>query len=439
MTNLFKIIITLLIWLVAIFSQKKSQAQPITLSECIKMALQNHPDVKNGDLQSLLAKTQMDQSKSNFLPEMNAGIYQAGNFGRSIDRFTNSYINQFYNSTWAGVNLNLPLFTSFRNRHLLSAAKYSYQAAQQVQTNAKLQATQTVIAAYINSLALYENISNAQKQLLTDSIQYARLIIRRNAGLTTKTEEMQLLNQQKADELALVDAKLNYEMSISELSTAINKVLPSNTQLAGLEVDNSMEFYNSQGLNQDLPQLIELKWRRQGLIEGIKATKSLSYPTVYLSANYGTFYASSNADRNFSEQLNDTRNGSISISLNIPILRNLQTKPQVQEMKIRETVLQNDLEKLTLQLSQSLTQAKSKYQHIKSKHKLAIELLALSEQNMLLIQEQMDAGTAMMVDFLLAQNNHSKAQSTLTQTKYQLIGQELLIKYFTTAKFDISD
>jgi outer membrane protein len=439
MTKMPKLFFSSLLWLALFFNINEVSSQQITLSECVQVALQNHPDVKNGYLQTGLAKVRIDQAKSNFMPEMSAGIYQAGNFGRSIDRFTNSYINQFYNSTWAGVNLNIPLFTSFRNSHLLSSARSTYLATEQAQANAKMQTTQTVIAAYLNSLTQYESINNALKQLKNDSIQYHRLTVRKSVGLTTKTEELQLLNQQKADELALVDAQLNYELSIVELSTAINRPLPKSTQLTGIEVDKTMGMYINQPLNMDLPQLAASKWRRQALDENIKATKALAYPTIGLSANYGTFYASSNPDRNFSEQLNDTRNGSISVSLSIPILRSLQTRPQVQELKLSQLILQNDLDKMTLQLNQALSQAKTRYQHIQSKHLVASELLLLSEQNMQLIQEQLEAGTAMMVDFLLAQNNLNKAQSALTQTKYQLIGQELLIKYFTTSKFEIGE
>ena len=239
------------------------------------------------------------------MPELSASIFQSGNFGRSIDRFTNAYIDQFYNSTWAGVRLNVPIFTSFRNTHLLSSAKTTFSASESAQENARNMISQSVLAAYINGLAQQENIKNAEKQLSNDSIQYQRLMTRKDAGLITKTEEIQLLNQMKADELVLLDAQLNYEIAIAELSRLLNTELPLTTILYPLEPEVNVQIPNNPLLSEQLPQFADAKWRLQSTRDNIKATKALSYPNISLIADYGTFYASSNPERSFVQQLND--------------------------------------------------------------------------------------------------------------------------------------
>lgn len=431
------VLIKIILILGLIFAKREVSCQQISLIECVNLAIENHPDVKEGYLQTGVVNAQIDQAKSNFLPEISASIFQSGNFGRSIDRFTNSYIDQFYNTTWAGVGVNMPVFTSVRNIHLLSASKSAFKAAEQAQESIKQATTQAVILAFINALALQENISNATKLLKNDSIQLSRLTIRKEAGLVTKTEEIQLLNQVKSDELMLLDATLNFDLAMMELSRVINKDLPTTLRLQPLQMDLTNESVIVPSISPTLPQFSEAKWRLQNIRDNIRATKALSFPTIRLSADYGTFYASSNPERTFVQQLNDTRNGSISLGLNIPIMRGLQNQPRIQEMKISEMIVQNDLERTTLQLTQELKIAISRYQNLKQRYQAANSLYTLANENMQLIQEQVNAGTALMVDFLLAQNNMERALNTLTQTKYQLIHQKMLVSFYTTGKFDL--
>jgi outer membrane protein len=438
-SKLITYLVKIIIFLALLFTKKDVTAQQITLKECVSKAIENHPDVKASYLQTGLSQAGIDQAKSNFLPQLGASIFQSGNFGRSIDRFTNAYIDQFYNSTWAGVRMNMPLFTSFRNSNLLSSAKASFSASESAQENAKNTITQQVLAAYINGLAQQENIKNAEKQLSNDSIQYLRLMTRKGAGLITKTEEIQLLNQLKADELVLLDAQLNYEIAIAELSRLLNAELSLTTELSPLEPATNANIPVKSAINEQLPQFTEANWRLKSIRDNIRATKALSYPRIELSGDYGTFYASSNPERSFSQQLNDTRNGSISIGLNIPLLRGLQNRPQIQEQKVREIMIQNDLDRTRLQLNQDLKLATTRYQNLKQRFETANSLYLLSEENMNLIQDQVNAGTATMVDFLLAQTNMERALNSRTNAKYQLIHQEKLLQFYTTGKFDFGE
>lgn len=438
-SKLITYLVKIIIFLALLFTKKDVTAQQITLKECVSKAIENHPDVKASYLQTGLSQAGIDQAKSNFLPQLGASIFQSGNFGRSIDRFTNAYIDQFYNSTWAGVRMNMPLFTSFRNSNLLSSAKASFSASESAQENAKNTITQQVLAAYINGLAQQENIKNAEKQLSNDSIQYLRLMTRKDAGLITKTEEIQLLNQLKADELVFLDAQLNYEIAIAELSRLLNAELSLTTELSPLEPATSANIPVKSAINEQLPQFTEANWRLKSIRDNIRATKALSYPSIELSGDYGTFYASSNPERSFSQQLNDTRNGSISIGLNIPLLRGLQNRPQIQEQKVREIMIQNDLDRTRLQLNQDLKLATTRYQNLKQRFETANSLYLLSEENMNLIQYQVNAGTATMVDFLLAQTNMERALNSRTNAKYQLIHQEKLLQFYTTGKFDFGE
>ena len=81
--------------------------------------------------------------------------------------------------------------------------------------------------------------------------------------------------------------------------------------------------------------------------------------------------------------------------------------------------------------------ANTRFKTYKKRYENARYLLDLAKENILLITEQLTAGTVTMVDFLLAQNNMEKAAAALTNSKYQLILQEKILKFYSQGKYDL--
>ena len=65
-----------------------------SLDECISIALENNLDLKSASLRANSAKVNHQQSKANMLPSINGNFNLGVNDGRSIDPFTNDFINQ---------------------------------------------------------------------------------------------------------------------------------------------------------------------------------------------------------------------------------------------------------------------------------------------------------------------------------------------------------
>ena len=77
------------------------------------------------------------------------------------------------------------------------------------------------------------------------------------------------------------------------------------------------------------------------------------------------------------------RNGSISLGLNIPILRGLQNRPQVQELKVRQMALQNTMDKTQLGIRQEIDIANTRFKTYKKRYENARYLLDLAKENIL--------------------------------------------------------
>ena len=111
------IIIVLMSW--AGFAQNETN-KSYTLDECIAVALEHNLDLKSTNLQANSAKVNYQQSKANLLPSLNGNFSLGVNDGRSIDPFTNAYINQELTFSNLGLSLDMTIFNGFR---LLNSAK----------------------------------------------------------------------------------------------------------------------------------------------------------------------------------------------------------------------------------------------------------------------------------------------------------------------------
>ena len=87
----------------------KVQSQQVyTLQQCIDSALANNIPVKQAGLRAEEAQVNWKQARMNLLPDLNASISHGVNSGRSIDPFTNTYVNQAINYATYGLGSPCP-------------------------------------------------------------------------------------------------------------------------------------------------------------------------------------------------------------------------------------------------------------------------------------------------------------------------------------------
>ena len=90
-------------------------AQPhFTLQQCIDTALANNLTVRQNALLADAAEVNMKQARANLLPDLNANLDHGINTGRSIDPFTNQYVNQSINYASYGASSGVVVFNGLK-------------------------------------------------------------------------------------------------------------------------------------------------------------------------------------------------------------------------------------------------------------------------------------------------------------------------------------
>ncbi|MBP7513615.1 MAG: TolC family protein, partial [Flavobacteriales bacterium] len=97
--------------------------QKWTLQQCLQRAEEKNLTVRNAELSADLADRVHDQAFWSFLPNLNAGGTHGYNYGRVIDRFTNTFATDRVrtNNFWLSSNLTLYQGGQLRNTHKQAA------------------------------------------------------------------------------------------------------------------------------------------------------------------------------------------------------------------------------------------------------------------------------------------------------------------------------
>jgi outer membrane protein len=413
--------------------------QTYTLKKCVDLAIKNNPTFQRAYLNAELSNANTADAKARNLPQIQVFFAQGMNFGRSIDRFSNDYINQLYNSTYGNIQLGIPIYKGFQTRNLIESAKLLQEAETQNVEADKNQLSVNLLKAYLDVLAAKELSAAAKKQLENSEIQLARQQKMMAAGTSGKLEALQFSNQAASDKGGLIDAQYNLQIARLTLFQLMN-IKPNDAiefeSIIPYEIGQESIIEIAVNPVEFLPEYKSFDLQGQSFDRRIKANQAENLPELSLSGNYSTFYASSNPERSFFQQVNDTRNGSFSLNLAIPIFSKFQTSPKTQQLKIQKKMLVNTRKVRENTLQQDLESVKLMLNAFGERYKNASQQVEISRENLNLVELRIEAGTINPIEFSLAQANLERAISNQIQAKFRWVLQKKLLAYYQTGEFD---
>ena len=423
--------------------QSKAQST-MTLKACVDAAVKNNLLYKQSllNLESALADKSL--AKSNKNPQFSAFLGQSTNVGRSIDRSTNIYINELYNANFMGLQFNLPIYNGFQIQHQIQQFSALVNAREKTSEAAKNNLTINVLQAFVQTLGSQELMEAAMIQVATSKIQVERTNSQFEAGTVGQTALFEIKAQLANDAFALVSAKTAYQSARLSLFQLMN-LQPNSTTLfekinissiATLNIKTEEVFEKAISF---LPEIKSAEFRIKSSESLLKATKANASPSLNLSGNYGTFFASSNTSDQYFNQLNGNRNGSLGFSLNIPILSKLQNSPRISSAKVQGLMAENILQTNKQQIRQAIELTTQNIIAAAERYTSANEQEQVLAQNVNAQERRLEAGTVGLVDFILAKTNYARAVMNLVQAKYDFLLQQKLIGFYETGKFEITE
>jgi len=437
-----KHLFVLILGVIFIASGFTANAQNVwSLQKCIDYALENNIQIKQQQLNTQFYENQVNQAKSNRLPNLNAQIGNDNSFGRSLT-YDNTYKNVNSSSISGGANTSFTIFDGFNLSNTIDKQELDFQATLKDMQKAKDDMMLNIAGMYLQILFAEELVlvDEAQMEVTKQQIERTQQLV--DAGSLAKGALLEIVAQLAREELQLVNDKnnmqLNYlglyqmlELPIAESFTIEKPVLPEIR--ANLSMANSIDVFNNALNVRSEIQAAQL--RVKSAEKDLEIARGNYYPSLTFSANYYNLYNNKYTDIKgdkieFGNQLKNNARSSLGVTMGIPIFNRFQVKNgisnaelQIQDYQYRLQTTSNTLRK---EIEQAYTNALASLNRYMSSEK-AVESM---EEAFRYVEEKFNVGMVNTVDYNLQKNQLTVAQSQLLQAKYEYIFRTKILDFY---------
>ncbi|HWC52911.1 MAG TPA: TolC family protein [Chitinophagaceae bacterium] len=447
------------------------QEQKLTLQQCVETGITNNLQVQQSGLQMQSDEIYWKQAKLNLLPNLNGSVSHGINQGRSIDPFTNGYINQSITTGSYSLSSGVVLFNGFSLLNSVKQTSLAYQASKMDWQQAKDNITINIILAYLQVLSNEEQLQQAKNQLGLSKQQVDRLEVLNQQGAISPSDLSDLKGQYAGDQLSIINTQNALESSKLTLCQLMNipydKTMElekiSTESLATKYEDTPDKIYSTALTQLALVKAVDL--RKLSAEKGLKVAKGELYPTLSLGANTNTNYSSAASQETFlnsttvatsdyvtvnntqypvmsqvnnyssqkiayGKQLSNNRFTSFDLSLRIPIFNSLQARNRVKQAQL--TLKNSEIIAATTktELQQNIEQAYINMTSASDRYKTLMDQESAYSESYRIAEVRFNSGLGTPIDYLTAKNNLDRANINLINAKYDYVLRTKILDYY---------
>ncbi len=465
-------IITLSLVLSFLFFQKSfAQSNALSLRACVDLALKNNLDLISQNITTVRNKLALQQSYANVLPTINGGGGLNYNFGRTIDRFTNQFVEGVaVRSDNYFLQAQLNLFNGLQNYNSIKQNQMSLQSTKLDFDVAKNNLILNVANAFLQVLLSSELLTVSTNQVSQTDKRITLLKKQVDAGVVNKLELLNIQSQKGTDELNLVNADNNYQQARLNLMQLMN-VADDSLQIASFEnIDKYLvEIFNPTlqavytAALKSRPEILSQEIKLRSSIFAKRASVGRALPSVSASASIGSGYSGLRKDivgspiisgkraigftevtdpitsqliqlptyeptfdvntqtTSFKNQINQNVNRSLGLSFQLPIFNGLGNYAAIQQAKLNILVAENNVSIAKQQLFKAVQQSYLAMSSAQKKWKVAQESFAVQKEAFKQAEQRFDNGLLNSTDFAQQKNIFQNSESNLLQAKYDYV------------------
>ncbi|MEO7961335.1 MAG: TolC family protein [Ginsengibacter sp.] len=443
----------------------------LTLREAIETGLKNNLQVNQSDLLAQKADIGYRQSRATMLPDLNAIANHGTNQGRSIDPFTNGFIDQNVNYASYSASSSILLFNGSSLQNRIKTNKLDFEASKMELQQAKDNITINIILAYLGVLSAQDILEQSRSLVLVTEKQVERLGILNDAGAITPSDYYDLKGQLANDQIAIVDNAAALETAKLDLLQLLNLPYDKSLQVERLPTEsfnvNSTEDPAAiyQAALDQFAQIKAVNLRTQSAEKNIRSIKGELFPRLFFGANVNTNYSSAatqaffvnsvdvtsndyvdfngsqvsvirkqdnydNRKINFGNQLKNNKFTTFNFGLNVPLFNASQVRSRVKIAKI--DFKNSELVELNTktQLQQSIERAYVNMSSTAEKYNILTEQVKAFDTSFRGAEIRFNAGATTSVDYLIAKNNLDRTTINLIISKYDFILRSKVLDYY---------
>jgi outer membrane protein len=456
-----------------------AQTRQLTLQQCIDSALARNLQIKLRGLQIETAAVNYNQAKAARLPDVNATIDHGIQQGRSIDPFTNAYVNQKVNYAGYSLGSGITLFNGLSLKNNIRQNAYAADAARMDKQQEQDNVTLNVILAYLQMLNNEDLAALSKAQAGVTQQQVNRLEILNREGAISPPILFDLRGQLKGEEAAVVNALNAVEVSKLTLLQLMNLPYDSTITIAREGLENTVAPYEATAdavYKAAIERMAVVKataLRKQSAEAAVKVWRGQLYPSLSLGGNATSNYSSLASTENlagssdvntgayvlinggktpvmatqnnyvsqkipYSNQIRNNVFTNVGITLRVPLLNGLQTRSRIRLAQIDVKTAALAEENTRLLLRQAIEQAHLNMINSWKRYNVLLEQVAAYAESFRAAEVRFNAGVGTLVtysvDYLLAKARLDNANLNLIVAKYDYVLRTKVLDYYRGAQ-----
>ena len=448
----------------------QSQIKPMSLMECVQMAVEKNISVKQSELLLNDAEISKDDATGNFFPSFNAQANHTWNIGLNQDITRGLLENRTTQYTSFGASFNVDLYNGLRNLNQLHRANLSILAREYQLEDMKDDVRLMVANAYLQILFNVEILEVQKSQLKITKKDSERTQNMIDAGTMVKYDLLEIEASIATQEQSVIQAENNLRLSKINLAQMLLITDYENFDVVTIDVEAPF----GQILFQKPKDIFEMALTHRKDIKlsmtniaiaekDVELAKGTLQPS--LSAFYGYNTRVSYADRitgdgnftdvpigfvsstkesvlrsvegnkaigpiPFREQFDINSGHNIGVRLNIPIFNGNAARNNVERSKVNLLRSQNQLEqeKLNLEntINQSYNNAEGAYKLFEAAQKTELARKKAYEDAV----NRFEAGVMNIFDFNQIKQRFETAASDLVRAKFDYIFKLKVLEFY---------
>lgn len=424
--------------------------QPWSLKDCIDYSMEHNIQLKMEKISLEESDINVKSAKAALFPSLSFSTSQNGRYQPYFDDKGSSFItsdgsggsrvsssqDHFSYSGSYGINARVTLFDGGRNINNIKQQNVTRDISELSVKERENSLKEQIAKLFVQILYSTEavEVSKAALEAAKESLKQGEAKF--EVGKIARSEVVQLQSQVNGAEYQLINSQAQLAQFKLQLKQILEITDESDITIAPPDAADELALAPLATVNEAYnaalacrPEIASSKLSTESSDIAIKIARSGYYPTVSLNAGAGTSN-SDNGNESFGHQMKYNLNGSVGLSLSIPIYDNRSTKSNIQKAKLQKTNSQLQEQSARKELYSTVEGLWLDANSAQKKFLSARSNVESAQASYDLVSEQFGVGLKNATELLTERSNLLAAQQELLQSKYTAILNMQLLKFY---------
>lgn len=441
-------------WALCLFlcaSSSYGQQHNWTLQDCINYATDHSIEILKSKAQTDIATENVKRQKANWLPTLSANSSQSLTY-RPFQEGATGFVNgnamsssskkTSYNGSY-GINAYWTVFNGNQTNNNIKIAKLQSEESELNTLTSINTIKEQIVQLYINIMYTREALEVNKELLKQDSVLYKRGQELLSQGQIAKYELLELQAAVANGKYDIVNSATQIDQYLLQLKQLMSLPSEEHFDIANITLDDAhtlaavpetQSVYSSA-----LKQRPEIKAADLSIKEAelnYKVAKAGFLPTISMSAGFGDNH-SSGSNKDWFEQMKRNLDGSIGVTISVPILDGRSNKTNTRKARIEQTIATLDKEDASRDLYYSIANYRLNAYNNQQKYIAGTEKLNYNQENYNAIYTKAQIGTMNIVETLNARTSLLNAKQDVLQSKYLTAYNRSMLNFYANNQLDL--